>query len=218
MTATKLVENLSNKYPFIGPILWLSSLQYFIIQLIVAKHWMMVHYSLGKNTISDLGNTKCGVYGFNYVCSPLHNLMNVSFIVLGVTMIAGSAFLYYKFKQGRLVIIGFSLMALAGLGTILVGSFPENTVRWFHIIGASLPFFYGNVGLIILGLSLKVSNYFRVYSVISGIIALVSLVLLITDHYLGLGPGGMERIVAYPQTVWLVMFGLYSITRRSLVG
>jgi hypothetical protein len=46
-----------------------------------------------------------------------------------------------------------------------------------------------------------------------------------SSHYLGLGEGGMERIVAYPQTLWLIFFGTYlSVTapkdqsREVLVG
>jgi hypothetical membrane protein len=217
MTALKIIKQFSTKYPLVGPLFWLGSIQYFIIQLIVASHWPLQHYSLGHNTISDLGNTACGVYGMNYICSPLHNLMNVSFIVLGLTMIAGSVLLCQKYAESKLVITGFCLMAVAGLGTILVGLFPENTISWLHIAGAAMPFFYGNLGLVILGLSLKIPRYIKIYTVISGIVALAGLILLISDHYLGIGPGGMERIVAYPQTVWLICFGFYSLLKKTKI-
>jgi hypothetical protein len=34
-------------------------------------------------------------------------------------------------------------------------------------------------------------------------------VLFGTDRYFGLGAGSMERIAAYPETLWLIRFGLY---------
>jgi hypothetical membrane protein len=63
--------------------------------------------------------------------------------------------------------------------------------------------------MIILGLVLDLPKNLRLYSVISGAIALGALLLFIINTYLGLGVGGMERIAAYPQTVWLIIFGLY---------
>lgn len=184
------------------------SVQYFITQLVVAAAWKLP-YSLAQNTISDLGNTTCGLYGGRPVCSPRHALMNASFVVLGCTMMAGASLIYREFKQGRPAITGFTFMALAGLGTVLVGLFPENTVGALHEIGAGLPFFIGNLGEVILGVSLDIPKSLRLYTVASGAISLLALGLLLSGHYLGLGEGGMERVVAYPQTVWLVVFGLY---------
>jgi hypothetical protein len=45
--------------------------------------------------------------------------------------------------------------------------------------------------------------------VASGLIALIFLVFYATSHFLGFGEGGIERVVAYPQTVWLIVFGIY---------
>jgi hypothetical membrane protein len=100
-------------------------------------------------------------------------------------------------------------MALAGAGTLLVGLFPENTVHILHEIGALLPFLIGNFGLLVLGFSLDIPKTLRYYSLLSGFISLIGLVFFLTRHYLGLGIGGMERVTAYPQTMWLIVFGLY---------
>ncbi len=208
MKPVKLIRTFNDRYPLIGPIFWLLSVQYFITQLVVAKHWI-IPYSLSQNTISDLGNTACGPYGGRLVCSPLHNWMNASFILLGLFMIAGSGLIYNEFKRSRVSRLGFNFMALAGLGTLLVGLFPENTIGALHTFGAALPFFIGNVGMVILGLALETPTPFRFYTVISGVISLMALVLLLTNAYLGLGIGGMERITAYPQTIWLIVFGIY---------
>ncbi len=208
MKPSEMVKTFTDKFPFVGPIFWMVSVQYYIVQIIAAAAWTSV-YSLRFNTISDLGNTVCGDYSGRFVCSPQHNLMNASFIILGLTMMAGAGLIYQEFKESRASLVGFSFMAVAGFGTVLVGLFPENTIGFLHQLGAFLPFLVGNVGLLILGWALDVPRTLRVYTLVSGIVSLVALVFFTTHTYLGLGIGGMERITAYPQTMWLIVFGVY---------
>jgi hypothetical membrane protein len=210
------IKVFTDRYPLIGPTIWIISIQFFIIQFIVAAAWP-VPYSFSQNAISDLGNTACGMYGPRFVCSPYFTWMNVSFIVLGATMIAGSTLIYQEFKENKANKIGFIFMALAGLGTILVGTFPENTIAFFHFAGALLPFLLGNIALIIFAFSLGFGNKFKFYTVASGVIALVALPLFLTHTYLGLGLGGMERLVAHPQTLWLIAFGVYMSKDRYAI-
>jgi hypothetical membrane protein len=202
------IKTFNDKYPLMGPGLWILTVEYFIIQLVVALAWK-TPYSISKNTISDLGNTQCGVYDSRYVCSPFHNLMNAAFISLGVFMVMGSLLIYQEFKETKLALVGFSCLLIGGVGTIIVGSCPENTILFLHSLGAFLPFLIGNLGILILGISIKIPIRLRIFTLFAGTIALVALVLFITNRYLGLGEGGMERIVAYPQTVWLIVFGVY---------
>jgi len=198
----------NDRYPLIGPAFYAVSLQLFLTQWFVASRWP-TPYSFTANVISDLGNTMCGTFGDRYVCSPWYSWMNASFVFLGATMIAGSALIYQEFKKTRASRLGFTLMALAGLGTIIVGLAAENVDPPFHGLGAFMVFVFGNLALIILGSSLNISGAFKIYSLLSGVIALIALGLFVTKTYLGLGPGGMERVVAHPQTVWLTLFGLY---------
>jgi hypothetical membrane protein len=208
MKTKSMIKTFTDKYPYIGPAMWMLSVQYFIIQIVVARDWPMP-YSIANNVISDLGNTQCGTFSGRYVCSPLHGLMNISFVVLGLFMAFGSLLIYQEFKKTRLAFTGFSFMLIAGIGTILVGSFPENTISLLHAIGAFLPFFIGNVGIIILGYSIAIPKSLRVFSILVGVISLIALAFFVTQHYLGIGIGGMERLTAYPQTVWLIVFGMY---------
>jgi hypothetical membrane protein len=208
MSEKTRIKIFTDRYPLIGPSVWILSIQYFVVQIIVALHYTPT-YSVRFNTISDLGNTVCGIYSGRVVCSPLHNLMNASFIVVGLTMTLGSVLIYQEFKQNQRTFIGFSCMALAGLGTIIVGLFPENTVSQLHILGATLPFLIGNIGLVVLGLSLNIPRIFRYYTILSGGVALIALAFFYTNHYGSLGIGGTERVVAYPQTIWLIVFGIY---------
>lgn len=208
MQPSRMIRTFTDKYPFVGPIFWMVSIQYYIIQVVVATAWM-VHYSLTQNTISDLGNTACGSYGGRFVCSPLHSLMNASFITLGFTMIFGATLIYQEFKETRGSLTGFVFMSAAGLGTLIVGLFPENSINILHIMGAALPFLVGNIGLVILGSVLDMPRSVRTYTLISGVISLIALIFFIFHIYFGLGIGGTERLVAYPQTMWLIVFGIY---------
>lgn len=208
MKPGRMIQSFTDRFPYVGPVVWVVSLQYFIAQVVVALAWT-THYSILQNVISDLGNTACGPYSGRIVCSPLHGLMNTSFIVLGITMAIGSTLIYREFREQSGSFIGFGFMGLAGLGTILVGLFPENTIASLHFLGALLPFLIGNIGLVVLARVLDIPKNLRSYTLISGVISLVALAFFESNTYLGFGPGGMERIVAYPQTIWLIIFGFY---------
>lgn len=215
MRSSKMIRTFTDRYPLVGPTTWMLSIQYYLIQIVVAMAWK-VHYSLRLNTISDLGNTACGNYGGRFVCSPLHPLMNASFMALGLTMAAGATLIYREFQKSIGTIVGFGAMATAGIGTVLVGLFPENTASSLHTLGASLPFLVGNLGIIVLGTQLNIPKALRVYTFLSGFISLVALVLFAMHNYFGLGIGGMERLTAYPQTMWLIAFGVY-ISRNHIM-
>jgi hypothetical membrane protein len=200
---------LVNRYPLIGPIVWLLNVQYFLVQIVVAAAWNP-SYSWHLDAISDLGATSCGQFDGRNVCSPLHGLMNASLILLGLSMAIGSALMYQELRRSP---AGFSLMGAAGVGAILVGLFPENTIYWAHIAGADLAFLVGNIALIVFGFSLRLSRWFGWYSIASGVVALVALCLFLGHQRSFLGLGGMERVVAYPQTIWLIVFALYVVKR-----
>lgn len=200
----------ARRYPTIGPAMWIAAAQYFVIQFIVGYAWQPPYaYSISDHTISDLGARVCGTYGDRLVCSPLNLLMNLSFIILGITMVAGSLLIAQTDKKPQATNKGFVFMALGGLGTVLVGLFPEDSVSLLHIIGAGLPFFIGNMGILLLAVELDFSRKFRYLSFICGTTSLFALAFLVSRNYGLLGVGGVERIVAYPQTAWLMLTGVY---------
>ncbi len=211
------VGKLHNDYPFLGPVVFISSALYFYAQIFVAWMFNPSHapYNLVSNTISDLGNTKCGPYGSEYVCSPRHPYMDVAFIFLGLVMAGGSMLLYHEFRERggaeqNAAFIGFLFMGIAGVGAILVGTFPENTNGTMHIIGAALAIGLGNLGIFILGAVLRgLPEAMRRYMLVFSTISLTALILFASHKQFGIGAGTMERIAAYPQTIWLITFGLY---------
>jgi hypothetical membrane protein len=211
----RLTKLYYQRYPKLGPVLYITSVQYFLAQVLVAQEWSP-SYSISRDTISDLGNTSCGTFNARFVCSPLHSVMNASFVILGTAMTIGSLLIIHQFSESRGATLGLSSIAISGIGVIMVGVFPENTISALHGIGAAIPFLVGNAGVIILGFSLNLPPPLRLYSFLSGALALFALGCYASSHYLGLGEGGIERVVAYPQTAWLIIIGLYILKRNSI--
>ena len=201
-------------HPFLGPAIFTAASIYFVIQIIVA--WVFIpSYSLVSNSISDLGETSCGGYGSPGMCSPRWWLMDYAgFFLLGLIMVIGSALLYHEFtdrvpRERLAAMIGFSLMASAGLGSIIVGFFPENENRTMHILGAFLAIAIGNVAILVLGGVLTLPESMRRSMLIFSSLALAALLCFASHRFFGIGRGMMERVAAYPVTIWLIAFGLY---------
>jgi hypothetical membrane protein len=140
--------------------------------------------------------------------------MDAAFIFLGLVMSVGSLLIYQEFteKEQRervAALIGFICMAIAGVGAIFVGAFPENTVHVMHIIGAGLAIGVGSLGILVLGFALPLPEGLRSFMLFFATLSLTAIVLFASSRYFGIGPGGMERIAAYPETVWLIRFGIY---------
>jgi hypothetical membrane protein len=217
-TRRTAVKRFSDKYPGLGPAIWLVSLAYFIVQIFVAAVWLP-SYSWVNNTISDLGNTSCRAT----LCSPRHVWMNIEFFVLGAVMAAGALLIYQEFtergsSQRLAARIGFSGLAVAGAGTALVGGFPENTVAVLHATGAGLAIGVGTLGIFVLGLVLDLPGSLRWPMRVVAPVALIVLALFPFHIYLGLGAGTAERIAAYPETIWLIMFGAYMFRAHRSSG
>lgn len=195
-----------------GSLLFLASIQYYVVEFIVQRAWSPVPYTLRFNTISDLGATACGpipIIG-TFACSPLHLLMNISFILTGLLALAGLMLLRPYFPKHWTVTIGMTFIALASLGSVGVGLFPENEHIVLHLISALTLFVLGNVGLLITGLSLYFLSFrpkLGLAASVLGTAGLSSFFLLPTGLLPAIGIGVLERFVAYPVTLWLILCG-----------
>lgn len=198
-----------------GAIAWVLAVQFFITQAVVATAWSR-RFSLASDYISDLGNTVCGPYpagSEHLVCSPWHVAMNLSFIMLGLTMIIGARLTRDAFPAGWMRQLASTLFMLAGVGVIVVGLYPENTDNARHVLGAGLNFVAGNIAMIVFGLALAQRHphpHRRLVgvSIALGTLGLTATVLFVTGNFLGIGLGGMERVAAYPMTVWQIIVGV----------
>jgi hypothetical membrane protein len=156
-------------------------------------------YSVSLDHISDLGatcRTTCVIE------QPAAAVFDSTVILLGVLVIVAAYFLYRASKTRILTLF----LIVSAAGAVGVGVFPETT-GIIHLMVSLIVFLFG-------GLS-AISSYriqeppINYLSVILGALTLVALALYSSGNDLGIGTGGMERMVAYPALLWLVSFGSY---------
>jgi hypothetical membrane protein len=95
-------------------------------------------------------------------------------------------------------------LTLTGFGAMGVGLFPE-TAGIIHSIASLITFAFGALFAIA---SYKLQKPpLSYFAVLFGAVSLMALVLFISGIYLGLGKGGMERMVAYPILLWAIGLG-----------
>jgi hypothetical membrane protein len=198
-----------------GAIVLIVGTVQFIVAMAVTQLGWTVPYSLRTNYISDLGAVNCSDFpttSAHYVCSPWHVVFNVSIIVMGVLVILAVILVRTAFPARRSRLIGLGLLALAGIGSIGVGLSPEDVNLTVHTASAALAFIGGGLALIVLGFAMFRDTRwdgFRAYTVLSGLVDLVALVLFESGTYLGLGVGGMERLIVAPVLLWSVVVGIH---------
>ena len=113
--------------------------------------------------------------------------------------------------------IGFGCLSLGGGGTVVVGLFPENTVQLLHAVGAMFAIGVGTAGIWILGfgvagsLNSPLARAMRIFPPL----ALAASILFAVHADGFIGHGAMERLAAYPETIWLIGFGLYIARTHS---
>lgn len=200
------------RHPFYGPVLWGLATSYFVAQVFVALAWEP-SYSWVNDSISDLGITSCDP---RTACSPRHAWMNLAFFALGAVMAAGSWFIYQEFAEKqpeeRLAArIGFGCLALGGAGVVVVSLFPENTVQALHTLGAGFGIGVGTLGVWILGFGIAGSLRRPLVIAMRTFppLAILAAALFAAKADAFIGHGTMERLGAYPETIWLIAFGAY---------
>jgi hypothetical membrane protein len=192
----------------------------FVLGMAITQIGYGSSYSLTQNYISDLGAMYCGTFtasgplggGTHSACSPWHLVFNISIIVLGLLLVLSILLIRTAFPARRSRTIGLALLALSGLGAIGVGLSPEDVNITVHSLSAFLAFAGSGFALIVLGFAMFRDTRwdgFRAYTVLSGLVVLVALVLFATQTYLGLGVGGMERLVVAPVLLWAIVVGTH---------
>jgi hypothetical membrane protein len=193
----QVTENRSNRANYAPPVshraaslVLLASVQYFVVEAVVAAAWHPP-YSWGGDYVSDLGVADR---------SPLHGLMNASFIAQGLILITAALLLRVAASVP---------LAVSGVGMVLVGLVPgsvEATYGSLHGLGAGLAIIGGNLASTLTGL--RGRGPYAWFSLVCGLVGLVSFVLFVTDVDFGLGKGAVERLAVDPITVWTAMSGL----------
>ena len=177
----------------------------FILAMSVAE-FLYPGYSVSLNYISDLGAT-CASTPCDIV-QPTATIFNASVFLLGVAIVSGSYLIYRAFRR-RLF---STLLVISGVGAMGVGVFPETFPIEHHLFSLIVFLFGGLAALASLTLEARPFSYL---SVGLGIITLSALGMYATGTYLGIGPGGMERMVAYPVLLWGVGLGGYMMSSKE---
>jgi hypothetical membrane protein len=205
----------------------LSVVQYFVAESAVIEAWRgPAPYDRRTGFISDLGALTCGTYDHRDVCSPLHLLMNASFVVQGLGMLLGalllsSALLCIAARPGVRIVRGAGyrkawpaavavrfLAGISGLGTVVVGFVPEDLGSPFHLAGALMFFIGGAFALVLLGVLWLPHTPMSWFILACGTLTLGALVVGGLTHMHVPEPGTLERLMAYPVTIGFAAAGL----------
>jgi hypothetical membrane protein len=194
--------SLGNSLKICGSVLFMGGAQFFLC-LIIAEA-LYPGYSVSEQFVSDLGATchpSCVIY------QPSSIIFNSSVFLLGLLGLIGSFFIYRI--HYRLPAI---LFMVGSIGAIGVGIFPE-TAGQIHILFAFMAFLF--IGLSAIA-SYRIGNFpMSYFSLVLGIIILITLLLSAMGLTLGLGNGGIERVILYPSIIWIIGTGAYMLGRTS---
>jgi hypothetical membrane protein len=199
-----------SKVKMAGLIFFIAVTQ-FVLCLIIAEA-LYPGYSVSDNYISDLG------------VGPSAIVFNSSVFLLGILLLAGVYFLRHS-ANFKIVNI---MLVLMGIGAMGVGVFTKDFTL-AHGAVSSAAFFFAGLSAIV---SFKVlQKPFSLLSVVLGAMTLAALALFSagiiasgsmtsttaydSPFYLGLGPGGMERMIVYPALMWLAGFGGHLVTKQE---
>ena len=183
-----------------GALFFIAATQ-FVLGLIVSEA-SFSGYSISDNYISDLGVGSSSM------------IFNSSVFLMGLLLIVGAYFLQRAFNFKMLTV----LLVLTAVGAMGVGIFTED-FGTMHSVVSLIAFLFGGLSAIFSVICSYVHEFnllkmpFSVISVILGLMSLGALVLFMVDVDLGLGVGGMERMIAYPILMWGAGFGGYLIAR-----
>jgi hypothetical membrane protein len=154
------------------------------------------------------------------VCSPLHDLMNTSFVLNALLTILGIVLIWKFLPQIKKVHTGLRLIVIGSIGLIGVGLVPEDVNFLVHAISAGALFILTNIGLIVLGKGLQYQEEwknFGIYTTFSGAVGITALILSPVGIHPAVGIGLMERIVAYPLNIWLIVAGAYFLIHKRFL-
>lgn len=175
-----------------GLVLFAGTAQFFLFVLIAEA--IYPNYSVANNYISDLG-----------VGSTAY-IFNTSIVILGIAIVISGVFLEKFSYPLRIVLI------LAGVGAMGVGIFPETTGS-LHTYSSLIVFLMASIAPYFIIWRLR-STMSLLWGIL-GTIGLISLFLYVPGIYLGLGKGGMERLIVYPNLLWALGFGGWIIGRYT---
>jgi hypothetical membrane protein len=205
-----------DRVALIGGLVWILSVVFLLGQVIAQSAWRGTQYSVLNDAISDLGVTVCGTVSIGgvpgYYCSPLHDVMNASFILTGAFIALGAYLTRAAWPWNKKMRAGMVLIALAGLGKAVAGLNPANVDFTLHTIG-SLGIPVGDIGLVLIGLGFrKRIRWVAALSLAMGVVGFLGFIYFLVGNSL---PGLWERVGSYPIIFWCMAMGSLFLFRWS---
>jgi hypothetical membrane protein len=200
----------------IGIVAWVGGfVLFFVTQLIVGAAWVNPPYSWSHNNVSDLGNVYCQMWAEDgnppqYVCSPLHSLNNTGFILEGSCVITGVLLIRGLWRLTWLSRLAQVFLIFAGLGVVVAGLAPADVHENIHAVLGAFPIaLFGNSGLLLTGFAVKPAavGRWRWAGLVLGLLGIVAAGFFFSNHFLGIGSGGMERLWGYNFLIWTLVIG-----------
>ena len=184
-----------------GLLAFVGAAQFFVFLSIAES--LYPNYNVSSQPLSDLGATcrsgSCTIH------EPSSAIFNSTVFVLGTLVFVAAFYVYVtRFRlQG-------GLMALSAWGVMGVALFP-GTAGSIHTLLSLVAFLFGGLAAVAsYRMQKRPLSYF---SVIFGVFSLAALVFYASGVYLGLGQGGMETMIVYPELLWILSFGTYLFSR-----
>jgi len=197
------VTHVSRSVRWGGALIAVGVLQFVVANAVVQARYS--GYSLLTNYISDLGNTST---------SPLHDVFNISIIVLGILTLIGILLAWGGFPRGGARVVGLFLLLVAGVAAIMVGVFPENVNPTVHDFVSLMVFLPGGVALVVLSFGMKemtLWNGYRAFTLLLGLLMLAALAYYAPTQSFSTtwDPGLIERLIVYPILLWGFVAGIH---------
>lgn len=190
-----------------GALFVLGSVQFLLGMVLTQAYYsggsLFSGYSLSQNYVSDLGGPR----------SHAAWIFNDSIRLLGLLGIVGALAIRSAFPSRTTARLGLGFLLIASVGAILVGTYTESAPQLggnIHSVVSLVTFLGSAFALLFLGLGMFRDTRwegFRGYTFLSGAVTLIALLLFIDGSYVGLGPGGMERLVIAPILLWAILAG-----------
>jgi hypothetical membrane protein len=207
----------TDKQVVLGAACWTLAIAFFVDQAIVQAATTLP-YSITGNLISDLGITVCGPFtngGYHAdVCSPLHGVMDGTFVVVGMLQVIGAIATRKAWPLPH-AYPGLALLAVGGIGLALAGLAPENVNLSLHGNAATLGIDAVNIAMIILGAALlRVNPWLGIITLLAGIIGVAGAIIFF-ESLAGIPIGTAERIAVYPSLAMVVVLGAYLLVKTT---
>ena len=193
----------------LGALMWLVQPLYLASECLTAAQ-VTVSYSLLDNTISDLGATTCTSIAYPFgavpVCSPRHDLINISLVLSGVLLVLGAVLTRQGLPRSRMRTAAIWLWTVSGLSSIGTGLMPLDRNLDLHVL-VSLPGLFAQpLAVLALGVTLRRSHPgIAVTSIFVGAVGLAAAVVFLARAGNADLGGFFERLALWPSYLWLAV-------------